>query len=224
ALFRRTVAAAAPALAAAALLLWQTRTGPAAQMLSIVGAISILWVVVPLVRSIRQPVLRIAATLLVAAIGLGAIVPAAMKFAPAKKQTARDIAISRANRQCNSLAGLRPIARQPRGMVFSFVDLGPRIITVTHHDAVIGPYHRNGEQIADVMKTFRGSEANARATLAKYRADYLLICPMSSTTTIFMAAAPKGFYGQLHRGQVPGWLQPVELPKDSPFRMWRVVR
>jgi hypothetical protein len=29
---------------------------------------------------------------------------------------------------------------------------------------------------------------------------------------------------QLMRGQVPKWLAPVDLPKDSPFRMWRVVR
>jgi hypothetical protein len=223
-LFRRTVAAAAPALAAAALLLWQTRTGPAAQMLGIVGTISILWVLGPAAWSLRQPFLQTAAIIVLAMIGLGVIVPTTMEFVPAKKQTERDIAISRANRQCNSLPALRPIAQQPKGMVFTFVDLGPRIITVTHHNAVTGPYHRNGEQIADVMKTFRGSEAYARATLAKYHADYLLICPNSSTTTLFLAAAPKGFYGQLNSGQVPAWLQPVELPKDSPFRMWRVVR
>ena len=86
-------------------------------------------------------------------------------------------------------------------MVFTFVDLGPRLITVTHHNAIIGPYHRNGQQIADVMNAFRGSEAQARAIIAKYRADYLLICPNSSTTTIFMAEAPKGFYAQLARGR-----------------------
>ena len=223
-LFRRTLAAAAPALAAASLLLWQTRTGPAAQMLGIVGAISILWVLAPFARSIARPLLQTAAIVGLAMIGLGALVPTAMQFAPAKKQTERDIAISRANRQCNSLAGMRPIAQQPKGMVFTFVDLGPRIITVTHHNAVIGPYHRNGEQIADVMKTFRGSEANARATLAKYRADYLLVCPKSSSTTLFLAAAPNGFYAQLNRGQVPAWLQPVELPKDSPFKLWRVLQ
>ncbi|MGI8610827.1 MAG: AcrB/AcrD/AcrF family protein [Sphingomicrobium sp.] len=223
ALFRRTLGAAAPALAAAALLLWQTRTGPAAQMLSIVGAIAILWVLAPVARSIRRPILQTAAIVVLAMIGLGAFVPTAMQFAPAKKQTPRDIAIARANRQCNSLAGLRAVARQPRGMVFTFVDLGPRIITVTHHNAVIGPYHRNGEQIADVMKAFRGSEANARATLAKYRADYLLVCPKNSSTTLFMAAAPNGFYAQLNRGPVPAWLTPVELPKDSPFRMWKVA-
>ena len=109
-------------------------------------------------------------------------------------------------------------------MVFTFVDLGPRLITVTHHNAVIGPYHRNGEQIADVMKAFRGSPEQARAILAKYRADFLMTCPNSSTTTIFMAAAPNGFYGQLQKNQTPGWLTPVELPKDSPFRLWKVAR
>ena len=223
-LLRRTLAAGAPALAAAALLLWQTRTGPAAQALSIVGTVAILWVLAPVIRSPRRPILETAAFIVLAMIGLGLIVPTAMQFVPDKKQTPRDIAISRANRQCNSLRGLRPIAQQPKGMVFTFVDLGPRIITVTDHNAVIGPYHRNGEQIADVMKAFRGDEANARATLAKYHADYLLICPNSSTTTLFMAAAPKGFYGQINRGQVPGWLQPIELPKDSPFKMWRVAR
>jgi len=44
-----------------------------------------------------------------------------------------------------------------------------------------------------------------------------------STSTIFMAETPKGFYAQLAKGQVPGWLAPVELPKNSPFKMWRVT-
>jgi len=33
----------------------------------------------------------------------------------------------------------------------------------------------------------------------------------------------KGFYGQLEAGKVPSWLQRVDLGKDSPFKMWRVV-
>ena len=75
--------------------------------------------------------------------------------------------------------------------MFTFLDTSPRLITVTHHDAITGPYHRNGEQIADVMKAFRGSAEQARAIIGKYRADYLLTCPNSSTTTIFMAEAPE---------------------------------
>jgi hypothetical protein len=97
------------------------------------------------------------------------------------------------------------------------------LITVTHHDSITGPYHRNGQQIADVMNAFRGSADQAHHLIAKYHSNYLLTCPDSSTTTIFMAETPKGFYAQLQRGDVPKWLVPVSLPKDSPFRMWRVV-
>ena len=95
---------------------------------------------------------------------------------------------------------------------------------MTHHSSVAGPYHRNGEQIGDVMKAFRGSEPQARAIIAKYRSDYLLVCPNMSTATIFRAEAPKGFYTRSVKGQVPSWLTPVALPKNSPFRMWRVQR
>jgi hypothetical protein len=38
-----------------------------------------------------------------------------------------------------------------------------------------------------------------------------------------MSEVPNGFYGQLEAGKVPNWLQPVQLPNDSPFKMWRVV-
>ena len=51
-------------------------------------------------------------------------------------------------------------------MVLTFVDLGPRLITVTPHDAITGPYHRNAAQILDVMHAWRGDEANALRTVA----------------------------------------------------------
>ncbi len=222
-LLRRTLAAAAPALAATLLLAWQTRTAPAAQMLSVVGAIAIVWILAPLVKRMKLSIVRAVATVGVALIGLGAIVPFAMQAVPGKKSTPRERAIGKANRLCNSMAAFRPVALQPKGMVFTFVDFGPRVITITHHNSVIGPYHRNGQQIADVMNAFRGSEPQAHAIIAKYHSDYLLTCPNGSTTTIFMAAAPKGFYAQLQQGKVPAWLAPVKLPADSPFRMWKVV-
>jgi len=222
-LLRRTLAAAAPGLAATLLLFWQTRTGPASQMLAIVGAIAIVWLLAPLAQRVRTPVLRTAAVVAVALVGLGAMVPFVLQVVPQKKVTPREIAINRANRLCNTMAALRPVALQPKGMVFTFVDLGPRLITVTHHDSVAGPYHRNGPQIADVMNAFRGSVPQAHAILAKYHSNYLLTCPNASTTTIFMSEAPKGFYGELERGHVPPWLSPVKLPADSPFKMWKVV-
>ena len=174
---RRTLAATAPLAAAMLLLLWQTRTGPAAQMLSATGATALLWISVPWVQKSRNAVLRTFGTAALVVLGMGAAVPFASNFFPKEKKTPAMRAVDKANRQCASLWGLKPVAQQPKGMVFTFVDLGPRLITVTHHSAVAGPYHRNGEQIADVMKAFRGNEAQARAIIAKYRSDYVLICP-----------------------------------------------
>ncbi len=223
-LLRRILAAAAPLLAAALLLLWQTRTGPAAQVLGVAGATALILVAVPWTWGSRLAAVRVLGTFLLIVLGLGAAVPFASQFYPVKKKTPAELAVDKANRQCTSLWGMKAVAQQPKGMVFTFVDLGPRLITVTHHDAVTGPYHRNGEQIGDVMKAFRGNEAQAHTIIGKYRSDYLLICPNMSTATIFRSEAPNGFYGQLIKGKVPAWLDPVALPKDSPFKMWRVKR
>ena len=222
-LLRRVLGAAAPGIAASLLLLWQTRTGPAAQMMATVGAAALVWLLMPQAWKLKSSALRVLAATAIVVVGAGAAVQFAFNFVPSEKSTPRERAIGKANAGCASLWGMRPVALQPKGTVFTFVDLGPRLITVTHHDAIAGPYHRNGEQIADVMNAFRGSEPQAHRLIAKYHSDYLLICPNMSTSTIFTSEAPGGFYTQLAAGKVPGWLQPVQLPKDSPFLMWRVV-
>ena len=222
-LLRRTIGAALPGLAALLLLLWQTRTGPAAQMLASVGAAMLVWTFVPPLWTSRFSAVRVLGTTVAVVVCVGAIVPLTLNLIPPEKTTPFQKSIGVANRLCASLWGLRPVAQQPRGMVMTFVDLGPRLITVTHHDAVTGPYHRNGEQIADVMKFWRGDAAQAKAIAAKYHSAYVLSCPNSSTATIFMSETPKGFYMQLEHGQVPNWLRPVPLPKDSPYRMWKIV-
>ena len=223
-LLRRTIAVAVPGMVAMLLLLWQTRTGPAAQLLAVVGATAVVWLLAPAFDRSKRSWVRTLGVVAVALVGFGALVPLGLKLAPAKVPTPREVEIEKANRLCNFIVAYRPIAQQPKGTVFTFLDYSPRLITLTHHNAIMGPYHRNGEQIADVMKAFRGSAEEARRIFAKYRADYLLTCPNSSTTTIFLSEAKEGFYGQLTRGQVPGWLTPVPLPADSPFKLWRIAR
>ena len=223
-LLRRTIAVAVPGMVAMLLLLWQTRTGPAAQLLAVVGATAVVWLLAPAFDRSKRSWVRTLGVVAVALVGFGALVPLGLKLAPAKVPTPREVEIEKANRLCNFIVAYRPIAQQPKGTVFTFLDYSPRLITLTHHNAIMGPYHRNGEQIADVMKAFRGSAEEARRIFAKYRADYLLTCPNSSTTTIFLSEAREGFYGQLTRGQVPGWLTPVPLPADSPFKLWRIAR
>jgi hypothetical protein len=223
-LMRRTLAVALPPLAALVLLFWQTRTGPAAQMMSIPGAVAVAFILAPWFFNHRIRWLRIPGTVLTVLVGLGALVPFIYTYVPEKPQSSVKKAVSVANRKCPSLAALAPVARQPRGIVFSFIDLGPRLIAVTRHDAIAGPYHRNDRAIADVMIAFRGDEEQAHRIVTEYGSDYLLICPNMSTATIFQSEAPNGFYMQLLRGKVPPWLQPIDLGKGSPYRMWKVIK
>ena len=222
-LLRRVIGAALPGFAASLLLFWQTRTGPAAQMMAVVGGAALIWILLPSAWNSRSSAVRVFGAFLVFVVGAGAAVPAVIDFIPEPKASARDLQIGKANRLCASMWGLRPVALQPKGVVMTFVDLGPRLIAVTRHDSIAGPYHRNGQQIADVMNFWRGSADQAHQIALKYHTNYVLSCPNSSTTTIFDSETPNGFYTQLQRGKVPQWLAPVQLPKDSPFRMWRVV-
>ncbi len=222
-LLRRTLGAGLPALAAFGLLFWQVRAGPAAQVLAIPGAVTLVALLAPLAFSAKNSVVRVLGTTLAVLAGLGALVPLAIDYvAPAKPTTPRDRVIARANSSCPSLWAMRPVAKLPPATIFTFADLSPRLITVTHHRAIIGPYHRNGQAIVDSMKIFRGTPDNARAILAKYHADYLLTCPMMSQSTVFVSEAPKGFYAQLAKGRVPAWLEPVDLGSKSPLKLWRV--
>ena len=220
---RRVIGSALPCLAATLLLFWQTRTGPASQMLAVVGCAAFIWIIIPRSWTSETSSIRILVTSLAVVFGCGAVVPIVVAFIPEEKATAHEAAIGKANRLCATMWGLHPVALQPKGVVMTFVDLGPRLITLTHHDAIAGPYHRNGQQIVDVMNFWRGSADQAHQIASKYHANYVLSCPDSSTTTIFQAETPKGFYVQLQHGQLPNWLLPVTLPKDSPYRMWKVV-
>ncbi len=222
-LLYRTLAVALPAISAFTLLFWQMRAAPAAQMMALPPATALIVLVAW--RWLQSPKLWLhAAAVVLVLLGFGAAVPVGVGLFPQENKAGMRGKVSAANRLCPTLAALAPIERQPKGMIFTFIDLGPRLIVATHHDAVGGPYHRDDQAIADVMVAFRGDEAQAHRIIREYRSDYLLVCPNMSTATIFMAEAPNGFYAQLVKGKVPDWLQPVELPADSPFKMWKVAR
>lgn len=218
-------AVAAPALLAGLLLLWQSRAGPAAQLLSIPGATALAWLLGAWLLSSRLLLVRVvgtvAAFLIISGIATQAVIS---RLPPKQPQSAGMKAVNKANGLCPTLWALRPVAQQKPGHVLTFVDLGPRLITVTPHKAVTGPYHRNGRDIIDTMMAFRGPAEKAQATIEARRIDYVLICPGMSESTVYAAEAKEGFYMQLARGKAPAWLAPVTLPKDSPYRMWRVVR
>lgn len=204
------------------LVLWQTRQGPAAQLMAVPGATALVWYLVPKLRNSRSLLVRTIGVVAVVLVVSGAAVPMIVDQFPSKPVTARSKAIGKANAQCSTLPALAPIARLPATTIFTFVDLGPRLINVTRQKAVAGPYHRNGEAILDVHHAFDGTPETARAIMLKHGATLLMTCPNMSESTNYRTRSPNGFYSRLAKGEKFSWLEPMPLPARSPLLLWRI--
>lgn len=208
---------------ATALLLWQVRVGPAGQLLAVPGMTALGWGIGAWVLCRRRSPIAIAAAA-VAAFALGGSLFAgyAMRWAPVAQPSAMQRLVTRANQRCGTIPAMAPLNRLPAQTVFTHVDLGPRLITLTHHKAIAGPYHRNGDAILDVHHAFQQSAADFRRIARAHGATLLLTCPNMAETTVYRARSPGGFYAELAGDRVPGFLTPVALPRNSPFRLWRI--
>lgn len=215
------------------MLLWQTRAGPAAQMLAVPGAVALAWIILPWCLNSKSMLIRVFGTVIAFMVVSGMFVGYVLKpidftlfghrfayqVAPASKRTNT---VNRSTGMCMTLPAMQPLDRYPSQTIITFVDLGPRLIVLTHHNAVAGPYHRNGEQILDVQHAFSRTPENFRAIARKYGATMLLVCPNMAESTVYRARNPGGFYDQLAHGKTPDWLEQVPLPAKSPFRLWRI--
>lgn len=213
-------AAAALALAGVILLLWQVRLGPAAQLLAIPGATALGWYLLPKLRASRHLLLRVGGTLaaLALATGLYAAIPLALFPKPADpERAARQAQAAR----CATRDALAPIAALPEATFLTPIDFTPRLIVMTPHRAIAGPYHRNGAAMLDVLLAFRGDIARARETVSRYGVGYVLLCPRLSEERLY-GDSPASFFARLSAGAPPVWLEPVALPEGSPFRLWKV--
>ena len=138
------------------------------------------------------------------------------------KPGARRTVVRSASAKCRTLPALQALDQLPPATIFTMVDLGPRILAVTHHSAIAGPYHRNERAILDIHHAFDGTAERFRSIARRHGADYLLICPNFPEGTVYQARSPKGFYARIVKGKVPSWLERVELEKDLPYRLYRI--
>jgi hypothetical protein len=204
------------------MLLWQARAGPAAQLMAVPGAVALAVAMLPWIASPRWWPAKLAAAGMAYVLVSGWFMTLAVRYLPIDRPNAYVTRVNRATGRCLTIPAMRPLNALPRQTVFTFVDLGPRLITLTHHDAIAGPYHRNGDAILDVQHAFSRSPAEARAIMRRHGATLLLVCPNMAESTNYRAKARGGFYDQLAHGRTFDWLESVPLPAGSPFRAFRI--
>ncbi|CAN5889294.1 hypothetical protein BH11PSE6_BH11PSE6_23430 [soil metagenome] len=207
---------------AGAMLLWQARAGPAAQLLAVPGATALGWIILPWCLGHRLIAVRVFGTVIAFMAVSGTFSYYAIQWFKIDQPSKRVQIVNTASGRCPTIPALAPLDKLPTQTIFTFVDLGPRLITVTHHRAIAGPYHRNGDAILDVQHAFKGTPENFRAIAKRHGATLLLICPNMPESTIYRSRAPGGFYDQLAHNKVPAWLEQIPLPKKSPLRLFRI--
>ncbi|QNE33224.1 AcrB/AcrD/AcrF family protein [Sphingomonas sp. NBWT7] len=210
------------AVFAIAMLLWQVRAGPAAQVLAIPGVTALGWLILPWLLRHRSLFVRVFGTVAVFIAISGLFAGLALQWFPIDRPKPYVQRVNRATGRCLTLPAMDPLNRLPRQTIFTFVDLGPRLITLTHHNAIAGPYHRNGDAILDVQHAFKRSPAEARAIMKRHGATLMLVCPNMAESTVYRDRAPGGFYDRLAHGETFDWLQSVPMPKGSPLRLYRI--
>ncbi|MGD9811301.1 MAG: hypothetical protein AB7U35_08205 [Sphingobium sp.] len=218
-------------LFALALMFWQIRAGPAAQLLAIPAVAwaaygALAWVVdggmaqriAALVAAGGVALLFQPSLIYPQLVRLGLVAPPQQAVTPAAKARSERLArIRRANSRCRTLPALAPLDQLPPATIFTLVDLGPRLIATTHHSAIAGPYHRNGAAILDVHHAFGGTPEQFRTIAQAHGARYFLLCPNFPEGTIYVARNRNGFYARMERGEVPEWLHPVDLRTAAPL-------
>ena len=207
---------------ACAMLLWQVRAGPAAQMLAIPGATALAWLIIPRLLGNRSVAVRVLGTVAAFLIVSGMFAGMVLKYLPIDRPKPYEKRVNSATGNCLRTTVLLALNKYPAQTVFTFVDMGPRLITITHHDAIAGPYHRNGDAILDVQHAFGGTPDQARAIIKRHGATMLLLCPNAAESTNYKARSPKGFYARMAKNEVPAWLTPLPLPANSPLRLFKV--
>lgn len=207
---------------AVAMLFWQARAGAAAQLLAIPGATALAWAVVPWFRRSPSVLARVLGPVVVLLVASGLFAGLVVRYFKIDAPKAYARRVNAATGECTRTSRLLLLNRVPAATVFTHVDLGPRLITVTHHNAIAGPYHRNGDAILDVHHAFGGSPAQARRIMRRHGATLMLVCPDMTESTIYRARHPGGFYDRLAKGETFPWLTSVPLPRGAPYRLYRI--
>ncbi|NDE89736.1 MAG: hypothetical protein EB059_01145 [Alphaproteobacteria bacterium] len=116
--------------------------------------------------------------------------------------------------------------------IMAQMDYTPEFMFYTPHNFISAPYHRNDRGITDMVLFFRSKDDDnaARSIAKKLNLDYVLVCKASyyqgtlsseiETDEKKIAQASLGF--RLSKDKIPAWLEPVTIPSEKEFSLYKV--
>jgi hypothetical protein len=123
---------------------------------------------------------------------------------------------------CRAVSSVAPLAQLPQGRIMAPIDLGPGILATTGHSVFAAPYHRNNDGNLAMIQLMMANPDSALQMLRQRQAGYVVLCRGSLEQSDLVALAPDGLAARLTRGEVPPFLEPVDLHSASQISAWRV--
>ena len=148
-----------------------------------------------------------------------------MTFGSRSKKSTNDLVHAQFEKQallCQKASAAAALNRLPASAFMAGLDTNPAIMQFTRHTVVASGHHRNQAAMADVIRTFVGSQDEAARIIDARNIRYLVTCEGSFELALYQQKAPKGFLAQLRRGDVPQWLH--RQADIGPFQIYEVQR
>lgn len=161
--------------------------------------------------------------------GLGLVVLLLMPSLPVQAWMAlplpgRDAAAqASAPSRCDYRAFAAALDRLPPTDVFAGLDMGPMILTGSHHRVIATAHHRANLAMRDVIEGFMGTPAQAEAIIRRRHATIVAVCLDSGEAGVYRRHAPHGLMADLIAGHPPIWLEPLDIAPASGIKAWRVI-
>jgi len=126
--------------------------------------------------------------------------------------------------KCDDFCAISRLNQLPATTLLANVDLGPIILSRTHHSVFAAGYHRLQAPLAASFGVFMGDDSNALAFFRKTGIRYVLIATDNNEMTFYTRGSPKGFASRVMRGERPSWLRPVPYSPSRTLLLFEVVQ
>jgi hypothetical protein len=195
------------------------RAGSLANLLAFPGGVYLLNRALVRARQISFLPLRVVVTLLALLIASPAYVVIAADLLLADQ---RPNEAARRSEKCGERAEIQSLNALPVADIAAPLDIGPAILTLTHHRIIASSHHRNQGAMHDLITIFIAPPATGRSLLAARSIEYVVVCPGMAETSLFLHYGPRGLWAHIAAGRTPDWLEPVRVQGARRMRVWRV--
>ena len=122
---------------------------------------------------------------------------------------------------CESAQSVATLSGLPRGQFLVPFNMAPMVLVQTAHSVLASGHHRNQKAMHDHIEILRSRPDVAKQLMAARGINYVALCPDEGGLDYYARKHPEGLWGQIAKGHVPDWLEPLPV-KGKGIRVWRV--